>query len=136
VSHRRAPVDEVIGLVDLYRREHGGERGYAWVKLRLQEAGAVARAEARGKHRRRRERAPLPGMLVHQDGSTHEWVPGQWRDLIVTMDDATGEHCSMFFYQQEHGLEPSRDRPYDRPLRAVLRTVQRPWQPLLSHPRG
>lgn len=117
VSHRRAPVDEVIGLVDLYRREfagwnvkhfhgfyrreHGGERGYTWVKLRLQEAGAVARAKARGKHRRRRERAPLPGMLVHQDGSTHEWVPGQWWDLIVTMDDATGEHCSMFFCQQE-----------------------------------
>jgi len=117
VSHRRAPVDEVMGLVELYRREyvgwnvkhfhsfyrrdHGGERGYTWVKLRLQEAGAVPRAKARGKHRRRRERAPLPGMLVHQDGSRHEWVPQQWWDLIVTMDDATGEHYSMFFCHEE-----------------------------------
>ena len=117
VSHRRAPVDEVMGLVDLYRREyagwnvkhfhsfyrreHGGERGYTWVKLRLQEAGEVARAKARGKHRRRRERAPLPGMLMHQDGSRHEWVPEQGWDLIVTMDDATGEHCSMFFCAEE-----------------------------------
>lgn len=126
VSHRRAPLDEVMGLVELYRREyagwnvkhfhsfyrreHDGERGYTWVKLRLQEAGAVPRVKARGKHRRRRERAPLPGMLVHQDGSRHEWVAGHWWDLIVTMDDATGEHYSMFFCQEEgtdssfHGL--------------------------------
>lgn len=117
VSHRRAPVDEVMRLVDLYRREyagwdvkhfhsfyrrdHGGGRGYTWVKLRLQEAGAVPRAKARGKHRRRRERAPLPGMLMHQDGSRHEWVPQSCWDLIVTMDDATGEHCSMFFCEEE-----------------------------------
>lgn len=117
VSHRRAPVDEVMGLVELYRREyagwnvkhfhtfyrreHGGERSYTWVKRRLQEAGSVPRYKARGKHRRRRERAPLPGMLMHQDGSRHEWVPQQWWDLIVTMDDATGEHCSMFFCQEE-----------------------------------
>jgi hypothetical protein len=36
-------------------------------------------------------------MMVHQDGSTHEWVAGQKWDLIVTMDDATSEHYSMFF---------------------------------------
>ena len=29
------------------------------------------------------------GMMVHQDGSSHEWVPGRWWDLIVTMDDVT-----------------------------------------------
>jgi len=40
-------------------------------------------------------------MMVHQDGSTHEWVPRQHWDLIVTMDDATNEHYSMFFVDEE-----------------------------------
>ena len=40
-------------------------------------------------------------MLLHQDGSTHEWVPGAVWDLIVTMDDATNEHYSMFFCDEE-----------------------------------
>ena len=39
--------------------------------------------------------------LLHQDGSRHEWVPGQVWDLIVTMDDATNEHYSMFFCAEE-----------------------------------
>jgi hypothetical protein len=126
LSHRRAPVDEVMQVVDLYRaryagwnvrhfhswyvREHTGTRSYSWVKNTLQGAGAVKRAKGRGKHRKRRERAPLPGMMVHQDGSTHQWVAGVYWDLIVTMDDATGEHLSMFFVAQEgtasslHGL--------------------------------
>ena len=47
------------------------------------------RAKARGKHRKKRERKPLPGMMVHQDASTHEWVPEQIWDLVVTLDDAT-----------------------------------------------
>ena len=116
-SHRRAPVDEVINLRDLYRkqysgwnvkhfygfyqREHGGKRSYTWVKNKLQEARLVAKAPGRGKHRKRRERAPLAGMMLHQDGSTHEWVPGRHWDLIVTMDDATSEHYSMFFVDEE-----------------------------------
>lgn len=126
LSARRAPVDEVMGLVELYQsryagwnvrhfhgwyvREHAGARSYSWVKNTLQAARAVARSKGRGKHRKRRERAPLPGMIVHQDGSTHEWVPGVRWDLIVTMDDATGEHLSMFFVPEEgtassfHGL--------------------------------
>jgi hypothetical protein len=40
-------------------------------------------------------------MMVHQDGSTHQWVPGCTWDLIVTMDDATNEHYTMFFVEQE-----------------------------------
>jgi transposase len=116
VSHRRAPVDEVMRLVDRYRRNHegwnarhfyawyqrdGGKRSYTWVKTRLQEAKLVPKAAKRGAHRKRRERSPLPGMLLHQDGSTHEWVPGQHWDLIVTMDDATNDHYSMFFVDEE-----------------------------------
>jgi hypothetical protein len=40
-------------------------------------------------------------MMLHQDGSTHEWVTGKKWDLIVTMDDATSEHYSMFFTDEE-----------------------------------
>jgi hypothetical protein len=40
-------------------------------------------------------------MMLHQDGSTHEWVKGQEWDLILTMDDATSEHYSMFFVDEE-----------------------------------
>ncbi len=73
-----------------YRREHQGGRSYTWVKNGLQAAGVVAKLPQRGAHRKRRERAPMAGMMIHQDGSTHEWVAGTFWDLIVTMDDATG----------------------------------------------
>jgi hypothetical protein len=117
VSRRRAPVDEVLGVQRLYRsgfagwnvkhfhawygREQAGTRSYSWVKNVLQAGELVVRAKARGKHRLKRERRPLPGMMLHQDASTHEWVPGQRWDLVVTMDDATSEHTSMFFCAEE-----------------------------------
>ena len=117
VSARRAPVDEVMRtevlyreryegwnvkhFYSFYRREHGGERSYTWVKRTLQRSGLVVKAPGRGKHRRRRERAPLRGMMLHQDGSTHEWVAGRHWDLIITLDDATSEHYSMFFVEEE-----------------------------------
>jgi hypothetical protein len=40
-------------------------------------------------------------MMLHQDGSRHEWVPGKLWDLIVTMDDASNRHYSMFFVAEE-----------------------------------
>ena len=55
----------------------------------------------RGAHRRKRPRRALPGMMLHQDGSSHEWVPGRWWDLIVTMDDATSDIYSAFFVAEE-----------------------------------
>ena len=115
-SHRAAPVDEVMRMVDRYRtryagwnvrhfytryRREGGMRSYNWVRTKLQAAGAVPRGKGRGKHRKRREPSPCAGMMLHQDGSTHEWVPGVTWDLIVTMDDATNEHYSMFFCEEE-----------------------------------
>ena len=57
--------------------------------------------EHTGKHKKRRARSALPGMMIHQDGSTHQWIEGTYWDLIVTMDDATNEHYSMFFVEQE-----------------------------------
>lgn len=116
VSHRRAPVDEVIELTEHYRTQHadwnvkhfhswyqreGDTRSYTWVKKRLQEASLVEKRRMLGAHQKRRDRSPLAGMMLHQDGSTHEWVPGELWDLIVTMDDATSEHYSMFFVEEE-----------------------------------
>jgi len=116
ISHRRAPVDEVVALVDLYSRrhqgwnarhfhdwysKHGGARGYTWVKNQLQQAKLIPKSKRKGVHRKHREASALPGMMIHQDGSTHEWVPGQKWDLINTMDDATNEHYSLFFCEQE-----------------------------------
>ena len=72
------------------RELHGIRLSYTWVQKALQGAGLVARGKKRGKHRRRRERRPLPGMLLHIDGSKHQWFSDQrWHDLIVILDDAT-----------------------------------------------
>src|SRR4030042_730856 len=78
-----------------------GRRSYIWVKNTRQANGLVLKLAKRGVHRKRRERAHLPGMMLHQDGSNHEWVSGKKWDLIVTMDDATNEHYSMFFVEEE-----------------------------------
>jgi hypothetical protein len=126
ISKRRAGAPEIDQVVQTYkagfagwsvahfhskyRSEFKGTRSYSWVKSVLQGAGLARTAKRRGKHRIKRERAPLPGMMVHQDASTHRWVAGAVWDLVVTMDDATGEHTSMFFCDQEgtassfHGL--------------------------------
>lgn len=117
VSARRAPVDEVVRVLALFDTrywdftakhfheklvaEHGCKRSYNWVRLTLQARGRMRPAPRRGAHRRKRPRRALPGMMVHQDGSRHEWVAGCWWDLIVTMDDATSEIYSAFFVEEE-----------------------------------
>lgn len=120
VSRRKAPADEGIKLAELYRssfanynvrhfhqiyQDRGGldgrTRSYSWVKSVLQGQQLVKVAKARGKHRIKRERKPLPGMMIHQDASTHRWVAGAVWDLVVTMDDATNEHLDMRFVAQE-----------------------------------
>jgi transposase len=74
------------------RELHDIELSYTWVQKALQGAGLVARGKRRGKHRRRRERRPMAGMLLHIDGSKHQWFGDQrWYDLIVILDDATSE---------------------------------------------
>jgi len=116
-AHNCAPVDEVIEVISLYetyyinfsvshfydryRDVHKGQRSYTWVKSRLQEAGFVRKAKKRGAHRRKRERRPLKGMMLHQDASKHEWVEGQQWDLVVTMDDADNEIYSAIFVEEE-----------------------------------
>jgi len=107
-SPRRVPVAVVEQVLGLYRdryadlnvrhfheklgAEHQIELSYSWVKQALQGAGLVARERKRGVHRKRRARRPLPGMLLHIDGSRHQWFQDErWYDLIVILDDATSE---------------------------------------------
>ena len=117
VSARRAPVDEVMRVLDLFETrypdftakhfheklvcEHGFGLSYNWLRLSLQAHGKIKPAPRRGAHRRKRPRRPVVGMMLHQDGSSHEWVAGPWWDLIVTMDDATSEVYSGFFVAEE-----------------------------------
>jgi transposase len=84
---------------------HGFDISYTWTRKLLQEAGIVKKAKGRGKHRRRRERRPMRGMMLHIDGSTHEWIPGlpMW-DLIVVMDDADGQILFARFVEEEGTL--------------------------------
>ena len=119
ISARRAPVDEVMRVINLFETQYydftvqhfheklsqrGIGRSYTWTKSVLQEAGLVKKAPKRGIHRRKRPRRPLPGMMLHQDGSSHEWVKGRFWDLIVTMDDATNVIYSAFFVEEEGAM--------------------------------
>src|SRR5215469_329682 len=107
-SPKRVPFAQVEKVLGLYREkyfdfnvrhfheklreQHAIELSYTWVKTVLQGAGLVARQRQRGVHRKRRARRPLPGMLLHIDGSHHQWFQDErWYDLIVILDDATSE---------------------------------------------
>jgi transposase len=87
------------------RRHHAFTWGYTWTKTQLHAAGLLERAPMRGKHRKKRERKPCAGMMLHQDGSRHAWLAGAGAlDLIVTMDDATSEIYSAFLVEEEGTL--------------------------------
>jgi transposase len=108
VSYHRVPLETAEKVLSLYRDKYpdfnvrhfheklreveGIALSYSWVKQALQGAGLVARRKKRGAHRRRRPRRPLPGMLLHIDGSKHRWFQDdRFYDLLVILDDATSE---------------------------------------------
>ena len=107
-SPKRVPLETVETVLRLYQEqyfdfnvrhfheklssEHDIHLSYTWVKQALQGAGLVKTRRKRGKHRKRRSRRPLPGMLLHIDASQHRWFCDErWYDLLVIMDDATSE---------------------------------------------
>jgi transposase len=117
-SPKRVPARDLRLMLELYRdcyrdwnvkhfhehlvRDHNWQWGYTWVKTQLHAAGLVDRARRRGAHRRKRERKPCAGMMLHQDGSRAAWLDGQpMLDLIVTMDDATSTVYSGFLVEEE-----------------------------------
>jgi transposase len=117
-SGKRVPSDRSDEVEALYRtryagftakhfhehlvKEHNFSWGYTWTKTFLYSKGLLEKAKRRGVHRRKRERRPLPGMMLHQDGSMHVWLAGQPAlDLIVTLDDATSAIYSAFLIKEE-----------------------------------
>lgn len=135
-SPQRVPVATVERVLRLYRvryadfnvrpfhdvlqREHGSGLSYSWVKKALQTAGLVPYGRTRGPQRRRRERRPLPGMLVHIDASTHRWLAdgpaSRQQDLVSVSDDATSEVYYAAFVEEEN------TRTVLAALRAVVET--------------
>src|SRR5215472_4251272 len=132
-STRRVPLKTVEEVLQLYqekyfdlnvrhfcekrRDEHGIELSYTWVYQALVGAGLVQKRRRRAPHRRRRERRPLPGMLLHIDGSKHRWLnDDRWYDLIVILDDATSE----IYYAQL--VEEESTRTVMAALRQVIET--------------
>ena len=107
-SPKRVPMKTVEQVLQLYREKyfdfnvqhfdeklrqlHDIDLSYTWVKTALQTAGLVKRRKKPGSHRKRRPRRPMPGMMLHIDGSEHRWF-GDERcyELIVVLDDATSE---------------------------------------------
>lgn len=117
-SGKRVPADREAQVEALYRgryagftakhfhehlaRDHHFVWGYTWTKTFLHSKGLLERAKRRGAHRRKRPRRPMLGMMLHQDGSKHEWLFGQPAlDLIVTLDDATSAILSAFLVEEE-----------------------------------
>ncbi len=87
------------------REQHAIPYSYTCIKRLLQGAGLVEKTRRCGPHRRRRPRRPMAGMLLHIDGSQHRWLGGdQWQDLIVVLDDATGEVYYAQLVEQESTL--------------------------------
>jgi transposase len=74
------------------QERHGIHLSYTYVKNLLQSTGLATRAKARGKHRRRRERRPMRGMMLQMDGSPHAWLGLEHgaRTLLSVLDDADG----------------------------------------------
>jgi transposase len=118
-SLRRAPAAEIERMLGLYRdlyrgftvkhfhehllKRHNYVLGYTVTKLHLHRAGLVQAAQKRSAHRKKRPRRPMVGMMLHQDASTHAWLPGDERkyDLVVTMEDATSALYSAFLVDEE-----------------------------------
>ena len=117
-SSNATSADLIAAILALYRREHMGWNvkhfhehlvkrhgytlSYSLVKNRLQDADLVRPEKRKGGHRRKRERKPCVGMMLHQDASKHVWLEGQpAHDLIVTLDDATSEIYSAFLVEEE-----------------------------------
>jgi hypothetical protein len=85
--------------------QHGIAALYTYVRLLRAEAGIVEKEPGRGRYRRRRERRPMVGMLVHLDASTHQWIAEQpMQDLVVALDDADGRILHAEFVAQEGTL--------------------------------
>ncbi|MCY4192077.1 MAG: hypothetical protein OXD42_12295 [Rhodospirillaceae bacterium] len=131
VSAGRAPVDEVMRVIELFDTryrdftakhfheklvaDHGCTRNYNWVRLTLQA------------HGRKRERRAMPGIML---GSSHEWVSSRQWDPIVT---PRARYTRLLRCRGGYDIEFPGAPRVNPGARAVLLALGRPHQPLLAH---
>jgi len=117
-SPRRVPLDKAEKILHLYREkyydfnarhfceklatEHNIKISYNWVRLALQGAGLMETKPCGSTHRLRRPRKPVIGMMLHMDGSPHDWLgTGEMLDMIAISDDANNEVYDMALVDEE-----------------------------------
>lgn len=112
-SPKKAPYEDVQQILRLYwdnyrdynvahfhdklTEKHDLTYSYSFVLKLLQSAGYVKKKKGRGGHRKRRDRRPLFGQMLHLDGSDHEWLalrPGERQMLLLIIDDATSDNLA------------------------------------------
>jgi transposase len=117
-SPRRVPLDKAEKVLKLYReryfdfnmshfydkltKEHNIHLSYNWVRLALEGAGLVEKRARRDPHRKKRPRKPLVGMMLHMDGSPHDWFgDGSEYDMVTISDDANNELYDIALVNEE-----------------------------------
>ena len=119
-SPKRIPMETAEKILHLYREhyfdfnmrhfyqeikeKHAISVSYSWTRGLLQGAGLVLKSKKRGQYRRKRERRPMTGMLLHLDGSYHRWFDhpqDERQTLLSVIDDATSECLGAVFVPQE-----------------------------------
>lgn len=120
-SPRRIPLDKAEKVLKLYRekyfdfnmshfydklrKDHNINLSYNWIRLALQGAGLIEKRTRRDKHRRRRPRRPLVGMMVHMDGSPYDWLGnGTMCDLVHAYDDANNKLYDIELVREEDAI--------------------------------
>ena len=119
-SPRRVPLEKAEKVLRLYRekyfdfnmshfydkltKKHNIHLSYNWVRLALEGAGLVEKRNRRDPHRKRRPRKPLAGMMLHMDGSPHDWFGnGTEYDIVTISDDANNEVYDIALVDEEDG---------------------------------
>lgn len=120
-SPRRVPLDTAEKVLRLYRekyfdfnmshfydklkKEHNIHLSYNWIRIALEGAGLVERRKRSDPHRKRRDRKPLVGMMLHMDGSPHDWFGnGTEYDIVTISDDANNELYDIEMVDEEDSL--------------------------------
>jgi hypothetical protein len=102
LKRERYPDFSVRHFHEFATEKHGLKVSYTQAKNVLQTAGLAEKASSRGTYRRKRERRPMRGMLLHLDASTHRWLSDlPMQDLMVMLDDADGRILYARFVVQE-----------------------------------
>jgi transposase len=117
-SPKRPPLETVEKVLRLYRekyfdfnmshfydklrKEHSIHLSYNWVRLALEGAGLVEKRSRHDPHRKKRTRKPLVGMMLHMDGSPHDWFGnGTEYDIVTISDDANNEVYDIALVDEE-----------------------------------